>query len=123
MVFVQLEKIGQRGGDHRASNGNKTMPRRRRKIDAQLKAQIVLEAVQGRSSIAELAQKFEVHQNQIYTWRRLLEDQAARIFERGPCQDKTRQIEELRAKIGELTIERDRLKSRGEQRSGVLKRR
>ena len=123
MVFGQSEKNGQRGGDDQASNGNKTMPRRRRKIDAHLKAQIVLEAVQGRSSIAELAQKFEVHQNQIYTWRRLLEDQAARIFERGPCQDKTRQIEELRAKIGELTIERDRLKTRGEQRSGVLRRR
>jgi len=100
------------------------MPRHRRKIDAQLKAKIVLEAAQGRSSIAELAQKYEVHQNQIYTWRRLFEEQAARIFERGTCQDTMRQIEELRAKIGELTIERDHLaKAQREQRSAPARRR
>ena len=101
------------------------MPRARRKIDAQLKAKIVLEAVQGRSSIAELAQKFEVHQNQIYTWRRHFEDQVVRIFERRPCQDTThREIEELRAKIGELTMECDRLtRAAREQRSAAVARR
>jgi transposase len=84
------------------------MPRRRRKFDAQLKAKIVLAAVEGRSSIGELAQQYDIQPNLIYVWKRQLEEQAARIFERPRNRDITRQIEQLHAKIGELMLECDR---------------
>ena len=42
------------------------MKKTRRKIDAALKAKIALEALREQSTIADLAQRHQVHPNQIY---------------------------------------------------------
>jgi transposase len=91
------------------------MPRKKRKIDAALKARIALEALQAQSSIAKLALRYEVHANQIYAWRKLLETHAPLVFDRRARQGGLPEIEELHAKIGELTMERDRLAKRREK--------
>lgn len=89
--------------------------RTRRRIDAGLKAKIALEALREQATAADLAQRYQVHPNQIYAWKKQLQEQASRTFENGHGEgaaDREREIERLHAKIGQLIVERDFLARR-----------
>jgi transposase len=83
--------------------------RPRRNHAAAFKAKVALAAIKGDRTLAELAEQFDVHPNQITTWKAQLESGAADIF--GSNGSATAQppidVKSLHAKIGELTLEND----------------
>ncbi len=85
------------------------MPRRpRRNHTPAFKARVAIAAIKGDRTLAELAEQFDVHPNQITTWKAQLEGGAADVFGSGnraaqPAVD----VKSLHAKIGELTLEND----------------
>ncbi len=87
------------------------MKRKRRRHPPAFKAKAALAAVRGDKTLAELAEQYDVHPNQIQNWRRTLIDNAERLFERGASResDVELKLKELHAKIGQLMMERDHL--------------
>jgi transposase len=88
------------------------MKRPRRNHSPAFKAKVALEALKGEKTIAQLAH-YDVHANQITSWKTQLLESAAGIFGADAVESATdhERIRELHAKIGELTVERDFLDS------------
>ncbi|MEJ1336286.1 MAG: transposase [Candidatus Sedimenticola sp. (ex Thyasira tokunagai)] len=70
---------------------------------------VAVAALKGDKTLAELAEQFDVHPNQITEWRRQLIGNADQVFVRSEKQaeESEHKIKELHAKIGQLTMERD----------------
>ena len=85
------------------------MRRKRRNHSAAFKAKVALSAARGDKTLAELAEHYDVHPNQIQDWRSQLVNRAEAVFEPGGRRegDTEHQLKELHAKIGQLTMERD----------------
>ena len=83
--------------------------RPRRNHSPAFKAKVALAAVKGDRTIAQLAEHFDVHPNQITTWKSQLEGSAAQVFGPGGGMPTTPAVDvkSLHAKIGELTLEND----------------
>ena len=82
--------------------------RPRRNHSPAFNAKVALAAVKGDRTIAQPAEQFDVHPNQITTWKAQLEGAGADVFGSGneaapPAID----VKSLHAKIGELTLEND----------------
>ena len=83
--------------------------RPRRNHSASFKAKVAIAAIKGERTIAEIAEQFDVHPNQITTWKAQLEGGAADVFGSGSAATTTPAVDvkSLHAKIGELTLEND----------------
>ena len=84
--------------------------RPRRNHSPAFKAKVALSAVKGEKTLSELAQLYDVHANQITTWRTQLLEGAAGVFgaEGGSeAAEPVIDIKTLHAKIGELTLVND----------------
>ena len=84
--------------------------RPRRNHSPAFKAKVALAAVRGEKTLAELAQQFDVHPNQITQWRSQLLEGAAEVFGSavsGAAVAPAVDVKTLHAKIGELTLAND----------------
>ncbi len=84
--------------------------RPRRNHTAAFKAKVALAALKGEKTLAELAQQFDVHANQITQWRSQLLEGAAAVFgdeARPEASAPAVDVRTLHAKIGQLTLEND----------------
>jgi transposase len=84
--------------------------RARRNHAPAFKAKVALAAIKGEKTLADLAQQFDIHSNQITQWKAQLLEGAAGVFgaearpePAAPAVD----LKSLHAKIGELTLEND----------------
>lgn len=86
--------------------------RKRRNHSPTFKAQVAVAALEGDRTLAELAQHFDVHPNQIADWKSQLLERSAQVF--GEASGATApgpDLKTLHAKIGQLTLENDFLGS------------
>ena len=75
------------------------------------KTKVVLEALQERETIQEIAKKYNLHPNQISTWKAKFLSGANSVFEKGSVKDETeKEKAELFKKVGQLQMENDFLK-------------
>jgi transposase len=83
--------------------------RPRRNHTPAFKAKVALAAIKGDRTLAQLAEHFDLHPNQITTWKAQLEGSASDIFGSGSTAPSTPAVDvkSLHAKIGELTLEND----------------
>lgn len=91
---------------------------KRNRYSGIFKARVSLEAIKEEATLAELSSKYQIHANQITTWKKKLLTNAKDIFEdkRRRKKNKEIQTDELYRQIGQLKVELDWLK----KKSGLI---
>jgi len=86
------------------------MSKKRRNHKPSFKAKVALAAIRGDKTLGEIASQYQVHVNQVSSWKKIALDDLESLFAGNHAafdDDADRKIKELHAKIGELTVERD----------------
>jgi len=92
--------------------------RKRKTYDDNFKARVALEAIKGARKISEIASQFEVHPNQIITWKKQLLENVSSLFSKKKdpeIEELKTLLEELYKKIGKQNIELEFLKKKYKQ--------
>jgi len=86
---------------------------KRRNFSAKFKTKVVLEALSERHTLTELAQKFDLHVNQISKWKQEFLSSAEDIFDKNKSkkQGDEKEKEKLYKIIGQQKVEIDFLKN------------
>jgi transposase len=105
-----VEFLPDSGHGYACESGASMSRRPRRNHTPAFKAKVALAAIKGDRTLAQLAEHFDVHPNQITAWKAQLEGSASDVF--GPGGGHTEaaapvDVKSLHAKIGELTLEND----------------
>jgi transposase len=87
------------------------MTKSRKVFTGAFKAQVAIEALRERETLAELAKRFDLHPQMITKWKKEFQDRSFEIFETRPAEENFEaERDRLFAKIGQLEMERDWLK-------------
>src|SRR5574343_66151 len=84
--------------------------RTRRNHSSAFKAKVAVAALRGDKTVAEIAQQYEVHPNQVTEWKRQLVERASTAFDGAACKTdagNTPDLKVLHAKIGQQALEID----------------
>jgi transposase len=83
--------------------------RPRRNHSPAFKAKVAIAAIKGERTVAQIAEQFDVHPNQVTAWKAQLEGGASDVFDNGTgtAHEPPVDVKALHAKIGELTLEND----------------
>ena len=78
---------------------------------------MALEALKERYSLSELAERFELHPNQISQWKQEFLEKSKDVFDKKSSKPKEEHVdlEKLYAKTGQLEMERDYLNKKLEE--------
>jgi transposase-like protein len=79
----------------------------RRKFSAGFKAQVAIEALKERETLAELAKRFEVHPVMISKWKQEFIEHGAEVFKKKKEGGDGVDVDKLYTKIRELKMEND----------------
>lgn len=83
---------------------------KRKRYSADFKAKVALEAIKGEQTLSELGSRYGIHPNMITTWKRqAVKNMAESFSSKSDLANKASeaQVNDLYAKIGQLTVERD----------------
>jgi transposase-like protein len=87
------------------------MSTKRKIYSKKVKFQAALALISEKHTLAELSQKYEVHQSVLQRWKKDLLEKGASLFERnGKPKTENKEIEALQKKVGKITMENDFLK-------------
>ena len=83
--------------------------RKRRRFTPEFKAKVVLEALRGESSQAELCRRHNLSEDQLSQWKQQFLENAASLFESRdkPSKEATERIAELEQLVGRLSVAMD----------------
>lgn len=85
--------------------------KQRRKFSSEFKAKVALAAIKEQETLAEMSRKFDLHSNQILTWKKeFLENMSAAFERKHEFEDLEQERDRLYKKVGQLEMERDWLK-------------
>ena len=109
-IEISMDGTGARRDNVFVERGATMNRRARRNHTPAFKAKVALAALKNDRTMAQLAEQFDVHPNQIATWKDQLLEGAADVFERGGNGGSSTSeidVKSLHAKIGELVLEND----------------
>ena len=86
----------------------------KKSYDSKFKSRVALEALRGYLTVAEIADKYQIHPNLVQQWKKKLQESASDVFmtkaER-KAENKPYTEDDLMKKIGRLEVENDFLRS------------
>ena len=85
--------------------------KKRKTYSSGFKTKVVLEVLQERDTVQEIARKYELHPSQISTWKSQFVSNASSVFEKDtPKAEDDKEKDALFKKVGQLQLEVDFLK-------------